>query len=245
VWIDEFSGAGLDRTRWYPNRWFADTCSFGANNTTEVQSYWSDNVTQPGDGALHLIAKREARPCAENSWSGTKPYTSGWVQTGGANADKDVAPGVTCAGDCYWEVALKAPSGAVLFPAVWLMPVNGGSYPSRPEIDAVEWWTAYDQWEHHIHFDCADGSLQPYFSGASAADGSWHRVGVRVEPGQRIRFYVDGQLSWTYTGCGVPSASQPMYLILNLAVAGAAPIPPSDEPFPKQMLVDSVALWKR
>jgi hypothetical protein len=245
VWHDEFTSAGLDRARWYPNRWFADTCSFGANPNTELQSYWADNVVQPGDGRLHLVAKREARPCAENHWSGTKPFTSGWVQTGGANADSDVAPGFTCAGECYWEVTVKMPRGGVLFPAVWLMPVTGSTYPTRPEIDMVEFWTTYSQWEHHVHFDCVDQGLQPHWDGPDAADGDWHRIGVWVEPGRRVRWYVDGTPSWTYSGCGVPAAAQQMYLILNLAVGGEAPLPSAGEPFPKTMLVDSVYVWKR
>jgi hypothetical protein len=245
AWQDTFDGAGLDRTRWYPNRWFADTCSFGANPNTEVQSYWADNVVQPGDGTLRLVAKREARPCAENSWSGTKPFTSGWVQTGGANADADVAPGVTCAGDCYWEVTFKMSPGAQLFPAVWLMPVNGSSYPSRPEIDAVEFTKSWTAWTHNIHFDCADARRSPDYQGAAITDGQWHRIGISVEPGNRITWYVDGVQTWAYTGCGIPSAAQQMYLIVNVAVAGQAPYPPDGEPFPKEMVVDRVALYRR
>jgi hypothetical protein len=245
VFHDDFNGAGLDRTHWYPNRWFADTCSFGANPNTEVQSYWADNVRQPGDGALHLVAQREARPCAENGWSGTKPFTSGWVQTGGAHADANVAPGVTCAGDCYWDVTFQMSGGAVLFPAVWLMPVNGTSYPSRPEIDAVEFAQSYTRWSQHIHFDCTDAGRSPAYPGASAADGAWHHIGIAVEPGHKITWYVDGVESWSYTGCGIPAANQQMYLILNVAVGGAAAVPPANEPFPKEMLVDDVALWRR
>ena len=74
---------------------------------------------------------------------GTKPYSSGWVQTGGAATDtgRVVKPGFTFRYG-HVDVRFKEPAGKGLWPAIWLA-ADGGpgapqSYPWPPEIDLLE-----------------------------------------------------------------------------------------------------------
>lgn len=242
VFRDEFSDGVLDRTTWYPNRWFADTCSEGAGGDRELQYYTGRpaNVSV-SEGRLHLTARRERYRCGEGSWTGHKDYTSGWVQSGGARADDRVAPGFTCTVGCYIEARVKMPAGAVQFPAVWLLSTDRMDYPSRPEIDLAEWWDAWDRWEHHVHFDCGSSALRPYHRGPDAS-GGFHTVGLWWGE-NALRLYVDGAQTWEYTGCGIPQDER-MYIVLNLAIGGAAAAPSRSEPFPKTMLVDYVRAWR-
>ena len=244
---DEFDGTSLGPA-WYPNRWFATTCSAGAG-ADELQFYTrrSTNVSVSG-GNLRLTARRELYACGE--WGGSRQFTSGWVQTGGSRdvGGVNARPGATCSVGCVVEVRVRIDGGAQTFPAVWLLPVDESGpttrYPSRPEIDAVEHYRSWTSWEHHIHTECEDG---PVDAGRSHAGpdltAGFHTVAVHWRSPQRIDWFVDGRLSWSYTGCGIPSPGDEMYVILNHAVGGAAPDPPLTEQFPKEMLVDYVRIW--
>jgi len=243
---DEFDGTALS-SAWYPNRWFATECSAGAGST-ELQWY-TDRPANVGvdAGMLRLTARREALTCAE--WGGSKSYTSGWVQTGGSRdrGGQNVDVGFSCRVGCFAEASIRMPAGDQTFPAFWLLPVSeserGNEYRSRPEIDAVEFYRSWSSWEHHVHTTC-DGSPEDAgksFAGADSTDG-FHTIGIWWRPG-RIDWYVDGEPSWTYRGCGVPTAEDQMYLILNQAVGNAAPEPSPSASFPKDMLVDYVRVW--
>lgn len=243
---DEFEGTELGDS-WYPNRWFATQCSAGAG-PSELQWYTrrAANV-DVADGNLRLTARQEPYSCAE--WGGTKGYTSGWVQTGGSRdiGGQDAAAGFTCTIGCFAEARIRMPAGGQTFPAFWLMPVErseaGNQYPSRPEIDAVEFYRSWTSWEHHLHTTCSGPDLS---TGRSAVGpditAGHHTIGVWWRS-DRIDWYVDGHLSWSYTGCGIPTAEDEMYLILNHAIGNAAPDPSPTEPFPKVMLVDYVRVW--
>lgn len=249
LFADDFDGSSLGPA-WYPNRWFATTCAPGAG-TPEEQFYTPRpaNVRVHG-GSLHLVAQRETYSCGE--WGGTKQYTSGWVQTGGSRDVGGVnrSPGFTCGVGCFVEARVRMPAGGMTFPAVWMLPVRPGtggadaSYPSRPEVDIVEFWDSWGSWEQHVHSVCGAGSIDEGHShrGADASAG-FHTVGLWWRSPSQLEWYVDGVRTWSYTGCGVPGAGEQMYVILNHAVGHAAPSPARSERFPKDMAVDYVRVW--
>lgn len=249
LFSDEFEGSTLGPA-WYANRWFATECAPGAGRPEE-QFYTSrpQNVSVHG-GALHLTAIRETYSCRE--WGGTKQFTSGWVQTGGSRdvGGRNVPPGFTCTVGCFVEASVRMPPGGLTFPAVWMLPVRRSAsgadaqYPSRPEIDIAEFWDTWSSWEHHIHSACGGRSVDVGSThvGPDASAG-YRTIGVWWRSPNHLEWYVDGVLSWTYTGCGVPGAGEEMYIILNHAVGHAAPSPSRGEPFPKDMAVDYVRAW--
>lgn len=251
LFSDDFDGEEL-ADAWWPNRWFADQCSSGAGDP-ELQWYTRlpENVSVSG-GMLHLTARRETYSCGEwaDRFPATRQFTSGWVQTGGSADRNGVnAPvGFSCTVGCYVEASVKMPEGALTFPAMWMLPVEDSgrsrSYPTRPEIDVVEFYDRWDSWEHHLHTTCSGSprSFGETFAGPDST-GGFHTVGMWWRSPSRLEFYVDGRPAWTYTGCGIPGAGVQMYLILNHAVGHAAPNPQPSEPFPKTMLVDYVRAW--
>lgn len=244
---DEFDGTAL-ADHWYPNRWFATECSVGASSGEEqIYTPRASNVSVSG-GYLRLTARRENYRCAE--WDATAAYTSGWIQSGGSRdaGGNDAAPGFTCTVGCFVETRIRMPAGAVTFPAVWLMPLDVADgkrqYASRPEIDVVEFYRSWTSWEHHVHLSCGGLEVDRGRSHADVdASEGFHTVAVWWRTPERIEWYVDGELTWSYTGCGVPAPDQEMYLILNQAVGGAAPSHSGSEPFPKTMMVDYVRAW--
>ena len=70
--------------------------------------------------------------------------------------------------------------------------------------------------------------------------GDWHTVGLVWTP-DKLVYTLDGKTVWTVTGSQVPS--EPMYLVMNLAVGGAYPGPPDGRTaFPATFEIDYVRM---
>ena len=249
VFDDEFDGSSLDKSKWYPSRWFAVHCAPGA--TPGEQQFYTDrtaNVSVSG-GYLHLTGRKESYNCPEGSWAGTRPYTSGWVETGGGQAadGSQTKPGFTM-GPGYVEARVKLPPGKGLWSAVWMMSVDTDAagvqhYPARPEIDALEvLGDSGDIWRVNTHL-VPDIDWGEHYQGPDTTAG-WHTIGVWRKD-DSIEWYADGQPVWTYDGPGIPSAGVRMYVILNLVVGGDYPgSPDANTAFPADMMVDYVRAWE-
>ena len=219
VFSDDFTSTTLG-SAWYPNRWFADTCAPGATGS-ELAHYRGSNVSV-ANGSLTLTALAASNTCSEWPEDGALPYTSGWAQTGGARTKtKTIAPGFAFTYGRV-DIRFRAPAGAGLWPAFWLMPVGTNqSYPSRPEIDILE--QRGDQptrWQMAVHLPGGIDKTTTY-TGPNTTTG-FHIVSLDWRP-QALIWLVDGAVVWTYTGKAIPS--DPMYLITNLAVSGSAGTP--------------------
>ena len=249
VFDDEFNGSSLDTSKWYPSRWFAVHCAPGA--TPGEMQYYTDrpaNVSVSG-GNLHLTGRKESYNCPDGSWAGTRPYTSGWVQTGGGQAfdGSQRKPGFTM-GLGYSEARVKLPPGKALWSAFWMMSVSTDSqgiqrYTARPEIDGLEvLGDSGNFWRFNVHFSPDINWNDPY-DGPDTTAG-WHTIGV-WRKADSIEWYADGQLVRTYDGPGIPSPDVRLYLILNLVVGGDYPgTPDASTPLPADMLVDYVRAWE-
>ncbi|MCU1454323.1 MAG: Endo,3,4-beta-glycanase exsH [Acidimicrobiales bacterium] len=244
---EEFNGTSLATARWHPNRWFSATCSAGAT-AGEQQWYRPQNVQVRG-GNLVLTATAGSDRCAEGTWSGVRPYTSGWVQTGGSRTwSGTTAPGYTFRYGRV-DVRFKAPKAKGLWPAIWLLapgaPGAGGAlpYPSRPEIDGLELYGQRPgEWNFNVHLATPAGPIDQgqTYRGPDWSDG-FHVLSVDWRPGV-IVWFVDGVPRWFYAGPGVPDV--PLYLVINLAAGGwAGPVDASA--LPAEMLVDYVHITPR
>ncbi len=139
---DEFDGTTLGGA-WYPNRWFAAACARGATRD-EAAFYTPSNVTV-ANGMLAVTARSTPFACDEGTWTGTRQYTSGWVQTGGARTDTGLvrAPGFSFTYGRI-DIRFRTPAGPGLWPSMWLLPLD--HYAGTPEIDILEQYNFHDWW---------------------------------------------------------------------------------------------------
>jgi hypothetical protein len=205
---DEFNGPALDLSKWQPN-WL------GENNATitkpihslELSCYDPSQVSQPGDGYLHLTAV--ARTCRADNGI-TYNYASGLVEA---------RPYFTFTYG-YLEARMWLPANdgqTANWPAFW---ADGtGSWPTTGELDVMEGLHGSDC----FHFHSPGGA--PGGCAALDAPAGWHTFGARWAPGS-VTFFYDGQEVGEITD-GVTDA--PMYPIVNLGVGGqgGAPFVPS------------------
>jgi beta-glucanase (GH16 family) len=230
VFHDEFDGGQLDQ-----DAWNAQDLPSPRNN--ELQHY-SPELVSVGDGRLRLTSEQVAR--------GGRPFSSAAVDTYGKFAFLHGRV----------EVRAKLPEmGQGLWPAVWLL--GSGCNPTgspcawpttgSEEIDIMEGVNLRTRMFTDLHHGTSVGTSLS--TGAVEHAGPdlgarFHTFAVEWEPGGVARWYRDDDLLSVRT---VPGAfSSPMSLILNTAVGGDWPGPPSaDTVFPQHFDVDFVRVYQR
>ncbi|GAB3685486.1 hypothetical protein GCM10027589_54470 [Actinocorallia lasiicapitis] len=247
VFGDEFNTpAG---TRPDAARWKADP---GTGQNGELQ-YYTDNANAATDGQGNLVieARKEPSPgtaCPADplTGSGTCQYTSGRINSS------------TSFSTTYGrvEARIKVPAGAGLWPAFWMLGADyltGRPWPATGEIDIMEILgrepnklystlhaPAYHGTGGHGGSLTIPGSYADDFH-TFAVD--WNSTSMKFTMDDRIVADVDRDALEATRGPWV--FDHPFYLILNLAVGGDFPGPPSAEtPFPARMLVDYVHVYR-
>ena len=157
----------------------------------------------------------------------------------------------------YFEARMKVPPGRGMWPAFWLNPQDA-VWP--PEIDILEIVNnGRDTTRNSFHFlHSGDGKGGPskfsrldkfgsYRPGFDFAD-DFHTFAVWWEPG-RVRHYIDGQLvvdkpfEWKHKN---GSDAGPAHVLVNLAVGGQWPGPPTRlEDFPARLEVAYIRVWQK
>lgn len=233
VFSDYFSDSQVDSAKWTscyagtaPDKVYTK-CDHEENK--ELQCYKPANATESG-GLLNLTAKKESTTCTNGM---TYAYSSGLLQTRGRF---DFLYG-------YAEARIKTVKGQGLWPAFWMiasdltwppetdiMEQTGDKPTVNREANAVYSPTNYADWELYE------------YNGPDFTAG-FHTYGLNWQPGI-LEWYVDGQkVAQTKDVTWVPAKQ--MYLVLNLAVGGNLPgSPNSATPFPSDMQVDYVKVWK-
>lgn len=238
IFADEFEVTNLDRDKWTTCYWWnKDGCTNLGNR--ELQWYRPENVTI-ADGILQL----EAKPQRIAGFEGrTFEYTSGMVTTG---RDYEELPRPSRVRFLYGhvEVRAKVPAGKGLWAAIWLLPETR---ESRPEIDVMEaLGDSTTTLRMHYHYRDAAGEKQSVGKNVETVDlaQDWHVYSLTWSP-DRIIWYLDGTEVWRYSDASSIS-DEDMYLLLNLAVGGEWPGPPTkDTKFPSAYLIDYVRIWQR
>ncbi len=219
IFSDDFQGSTLD-SKWITCYPWAKPGGCTNPATGELEWYDPEGVSVAG-GALRLTARRQAVTEDGHQY----PFTSGMVATAGTFQFT------------YGYVQFRAhlPSGAGLWPALWLLP-SSESWP--PEIDVLEVQGADPSMAvltyHPIH-----GRQEQRQVDTTNLSHQWHVFAIAWTP-DSIVWYVDGRAAFEVTG-DVPS--QPMYLVMDLAVSGTQP-PSASTRFPASLDVSDVRVWQ-
>ena len=231
VFNDEFNGPYLNTAVWHTCFWWStDTCTIESNN--ELELYNAGDVSVQ-NGYLRLQAQKRNMV----GWNGqVYSFTSGMVMTGGRKGEKQ--PGFTFTYG-YVEARAKVPAGQGLWPAIWMLPL---SYNSRPEIDIME-ILGHQTNVTHMNYHYVGGDNGTTWTGPDFSAG-WHTFAIDWEPGALI-WYVDGVEYYRFTNASA-IASEPEYVLLNLAVGGDWPgAPNAATAFPSYFDIDYVRIWQK
>jgi beta-glucanase (GH16 family) len=239
VFSDEFSGPGLDSSKWV--RGFPWCTPSDCFSRTTPRTWYDPQNVRVQDGRLRLVATDRPIVVKERSYK----WRAGMVSTAGFAGLPSYRRLFRYG---YFEVAARVPKGKGLWPAIWLLPPEG-KWP--PEIDIMESLTGAGEttFDHHMHYHYKKNGLH-VDDGAewrSSVDLS-HRVhvyGMSWTP-EGIRWYVDGIERRPAFRVKSHITDQPMYLIINLHVGGFWPGDPNHStPMPASFDIDYVRVWKR
>lgn len=219
-----FTGSALDKSVWgtcYP--WQSQSGCTNYGNPDEYEWYTPSQDTVSG-GALHLTPRRV--PTEGKTQSGAPEqydYRSGMVTSD---------PGYRYQYG-YLQVTARIPYGPGLWPALWLLPVNG-QWP--PEVDIIEHYGTSLLSTQHLH--SVNYATQESAEPTPAIAVGWHTFGLFWSKNQ-MAWYIDGQRVFDTTH-GIPN--QAMYFIANLAVYQRGK--QNWNPVTDSMAIKSVQVWQ-
>ncbi len=218
VWQDEFSGNSLDEKKWNViegDGCAQDLCGWGNN---ELQWYSRNNVSVK-DGLLVITAQREN---PGNKDENSAPLTSAKITTQGLFTKQYGR----------FEARMKLPQGLGTWPAFWLMPdAMDYRWPIEGEIDILERGGKISDDLNRILGAIHFGKPYPdnvHYSESLLVPQPWHKnfhtYAVEWQAG-KISWLVDGRVYGEVTPELItpykwPFASEPFYIILNLALGG-------------------------
>lgn len=192
---------------------------------TGEKSLGLDPFEQGPDG-LSLVAKEI--PPAQRATAWNFRYMSGLLTTRRSFSQKYG----------YFELRVRVPGGKGLWPAFWLVPVTG-QWP--PEIDVFEICCKdAKRFSGAVHWSTDD---KPHLSDGKFIDTvdlsrDFHVFGVSWTE-KELCWYLDDEKKFCLP---TPAqANMPMYMLINLAIAGNPPdAPDRTTPFPARMTLDYV-----
>jgi beta-glucanase (GH16 family) len=233
-----------------PAQWNYELGGGGWGND-ELQTYTAStaNSQVDGNGNLVVTARREKLTGSDGI---ARNYTSARITTQGK---VDVQPG------SYVEAPIRAPVGAGVWPAFWLVgsSITRVGWPSAGELDVMEVTGGKETVSHSwMHMAArADPKQDMQYGGGKTTgvvdlgqplDRETHLYGVYFD-GSMVRFYVDHKEHLAYNADDALASGRtwpfgaPHFLVLNVAV-GAAGGDPSGASFPKEMTVGPISIWQ-
>jgi beta-glucanase (GH16 family) len=238
IFSDDFNNGHLNLNKWVTCYWWdRKGCTNSGNN--ELEWYLPENVQFDGQ-SVKLVAEPQSVHASDGH---TYAYSSGMITTG-RNTQNTSQPVKFAFKYGFAEIRAKAPSGQGIWPAFWMLPASNADLP---EIDAME-IIGNDPYTVNmsLHFAQTSGSVVKdgdIWKGSQDLSLDWHTYAVDWEP-TFIAWYVDGVERGRYTDQkNIPS--EPMYLLLNLAIGGDWPGAPDDTTsFPSVFQIDSIRVWQ-
>ncbi|MGW1096107.1 discoidin domain-containing protein [Streptomyces sp. NPDC002455] len=220
TFFDDFTGSGLDRSKWRVVRTGTEMGPVNGESQAYVDS---PDTIRTENGALVLESKY-CKGCTPTP-NGTFDFTSGRVDT---NTKFDFTYGKVSA-------RMKLPVGDGFWPAFWMLGSDvddpAVSWPGSGETDIME-NIGYGDWTSsalHGPGYSADGNIgasQTYPNGGRADE--WHTYGVEWTP-EGMTFTVDDRVVQRTSRQKLESTrgkwvfDHNQYVILNLALGGAYP----------------------
>ena len=230
---EEFNGTSLNPDIWNTCHWWDDGgCTIASNN--ELEWYLPGQV-RVRDGVLRLTAERRDVLGAEGR---RFPYVSGMVTTGPPRHTAEPKLAFTYG---TVEVRFRAPLGAGLWPAIWMLPASERSTPEIDIFEAVGQQPRQANMHFHPEVDPERNVTHHVVNLPAGQDlADTHTVRLQWSPG-RLDFFFNGGKVWEVTGGQVPD--EPMYLVMNLAVGGVHGGPPDPSAFPATFQIDYARIW--
>lgn len=236
AFADDFDGPAGSAPN--PSKWGYDLGGGGWGGN-ELQVYTSSraNSFQDGNGNLVIRATRSVQTSGGRT---TTVYRSARLKTLGKFSKYHGT----------FEARIKLDIQGGLWPAWWMIGANFPEvgWPACGEVDMLENYGKSFSVNTSVHTpdDAGTGVLTEQSS--ISVDDQWHTWRVRwsAKTGG-FSFYKDGVKYMTVEPAQMTnwvfSSGVPMFMILNLAVGGAAGTPPGSVQFPVDLLVDYVRVW--
>jgi hypothetical protein len=146
----------------------------------------------------------------------------------------------------YWEVSAKFPSGTGVWPAIWMLPANvAGTLTPGGEIDIQEGHSIAGtptQMDITLHdWTSSKNPVPAWYSINEPTTDTYHVYGM-LWTAQTMTFYFDNQQIWQTATPAVMNT--PYYLILDLGLGSGWPAGVGITPFPQDMLIQYVRIYK-
>lgn len=152
------------------------------------------------------------------------------------------------------EVRAKLPSGAGLWPAIWMLGANFDEieYPKAGEIDIMEHvGIAPNEVHATVHFPWDNPGGIRSNSGTTKVDSpseEFHIYSVNWTS-EKIEFLLDNSVYHSFqidkAGKENNPFHKPFYIIINLALGGNWPGPIDPDIFPQKFIIDYVRVYKQ
>lgn len=154
----------------------------------------------------------------------------------------------------YVQIEAKMPSGAGLWPGLWMLPGTGATSADNYEIDIFEGGakaggpgsSSADMYSWHLH--TPHGTFGTYTNSHVDLTATFNTYGLRWIPGQSITWYLNGHVIGEVTSAQATIPDEPMELIMNLQVANANAaswhtVYDSTTPTTSDMLISAVQVY--
>jgi beta-glucanase (GH16 family) len=246
VWADEFDGPAGQ----LPNsaNWQFDLGTDWGNQELQCYTDRATNASLDGAGNLVITARQESYSSTETRGSAAAPcvsnsYTSARLTTMGLR-EQEMG---------RFEARIKIPSSTGLWSAFWMLgaDVQTVGWPRAGEIDILENFgrtpSAIFGSLHGPRYSGANALTRRYDLPSGRFDAAFHTFAVEWSS-DRINWFVDSTLYQSIKKSYVPGDwvfDHKFYLLLNLAVGGGPPGPPSGTVFPQAMVVDYVRVYRQ